>query len=67
MIIREDDALWAANEFIDYFKRFKTIEDYIRFTKEAAVAERGKSLFSLKMNFLMRISIQRRWILKLDL
>ena len=51
MIIREDDALWAANEFIDYFKRFKTIEDYIRFTKEAAVAERGKSLFSLKDEF----------------
>jgi len=51
MIISEEDALWAANEFIDYFKRFKTIEDYIRFTKEAAVAERGKSLFSLKDEF----------------
>ena len=51
MIISEVDALWAANEFIDYFGRFETIEDYIRFTKEAAVAERGKSLFSLKDEF----------------
>ena len=51
MIVDEVDALWAANEFIDYFGRFKTIEDYIRFTKEAAVAERGKSLFSLKDEF----------------
>ena len=51
MIVDEVDALWAANEFIDYFGRFKTIEDYIRFTKESAVAERGKSLFSLKDEF----------------
>ena len=51
MIVDEVDALWAANEFIDYFGRFKTIEDYIRFTKEAAVVERGKSLFSLKDEF----------------
>ena len=51
MIVSEADALWAANEFIDYFRQFATIEDYIRFTKEAAVAERGKSLFSLKDEF----------------
>ena len=37
MIISESDALWAADQFIDYFGRFKTIEDYIRLTKEAAV------------------------------
>ena len=51
MILNEVDALWAANEFIDYFGRFKGIEDYIRFTKEAAVSERGRSLFSLKDEF----------------
>ena len=51
MIISEADATWAANEFIDYFGRFETIEDYIRFTKEAAVKERGKSIVSLKDEF----------------
>ena len=51
MIISEVDALWAANEFIDYFGRFETIEDYIRVTKEAAVNERGKSIVSLKDEF----------------
>ena len=29
MIIDEADAVWAADEFINYFGRFKTIEDYI--------------------------------------
>ena len=36
MILSEVDTLWAADEFINYFDRFKSIEDYIRFTKEAA-------------------------------
>ena len=51
MIISETDALWAADQFISYFKRFETIEDYIRVTKEAAVNERGKSIVSLKEEF----------------
>ena len=51
MIIRETDALWAADKFINYFERFNTIEDYIRVTKEAAVNERGKSIVSLKDEF----------------
>ena len=51
MIISESDAVWAADQFIDYFGRFKTIEDYIRLTKEAAVKQKGTSLFSLKDEF----------------
>ena len=51
MIISETDALWSADKFISYFERFKTIEDYIRVTKEAAVNERGKSIVSLKDEF----------------
>ena len=51
MIISEADAVWAADEFINYFGRFKTIEDYIRITKEAAVQAKSSSLFSLKDEF----------------
>ena len=51
MIISETDAVWAADQFINYFKRFNTIEDYIRVTKEAAVNARGKSMVSLKDEF----------------
>ena len=51
MIISESDAIWAADQFIDYFGRFKTIEDYVRLTKESAIGKRGTSLFSLKDEF----------------
>ena len=44
-------ALDAANQFIDYFGRFETIEDYIRITKEAAVQQAGRSLYSIKDMF----------------
>ncbi len=39
MIISEEDALWAANEFIDYFKRFKTIEDYLLYSNSLSLIE----------------------------
>jgi len=51
MIISESDAVWAANEFIEYFGKFRTIEDYVRLTKEAAIGKRGASLFSSKDEF----------------
>ena len=35
MIISESDAIWAADEFINYYKKFTSIEDYLRFTKRA--------------------------------
>ena len=44
-------ALDAANQFIDYFGRFETIEDYIRITKEAAVQQAGRSIYSIKDRF----------------
>ena len=46
MILSEVDATWAADVFIKYFDRFKSIEDYIRFTKVEAVKERGHSIVS---------------------
>ncbi len=39
MIIRESDALWAADEFIDYFSNFTSIEDYLRYVKKELVAQ----------------------------
>ena len=44
MILREVDALWAADEFIDYFKKFQTIEDYIRFTKRQQLQKEQNQL-----------------------
>ena len=37
MIISEEDATWAADEFINYFGNFTSIEDYLRFVKRELV------------------------------
>ena len=39
MIISEADATWAANQFIDYFKNFVSIEDYLRYVKKELVCQ----------------------------
>ena len=36
-----ENALWAAEEFINYFKNFSSIEDYLRFAKGEAVSSVG--------------------------
>ena len=41
MIISEADATWAADEFINYFGNFTSIEDYLRFAKGEAVSSVG--------------------------
>ena len=50
MIISEADALWAADEFIDYFRNFTSIEDYLRYVKKQLVAQPSQ-LFPLEDEF----------------
>ena len=50
MIIPEADAEWAADEFINYFEHFTSIEDYLRYVKREIVAE-ANPLTSLKDEF----------------
>ena len=50
MIIPEKDAEWAADEFINYFEHFTSIEDYLRYVKREIVAE-ANPLTSLKNEF----------------
>ena len=50
MIISEADALWAADEFIDYFRNFTSIEDYLRYEKKQMVAQTSQ-LFPLEDEF----------------
>ena len=38
--VSESDAIWAADEFINYFKNFTTIEDYLRYAKNEAIGKR---------------------------
>ena len=44
-------ANWAADEFIDYFKHFTTIEDYLRHVKRE-VLQKPTTLMSMKDEFL---------------
>lgn len=50
MIISENDAVWAANEFIQYFKNFTSIEDYLRYVKKE-VMEQSNRLAPLQDEF----------------
>ena len=51
MIISNDDAIWAADEFIKYFSQMGNIEDYLRFVKKEVIKSTS-SLASLHDEFL---------------
>lgn len=48
--VSEYDAEWAADEFIEYFSRMQTIEDYMRYVKLESISNYS-SLFSLQELF----------------
>jgi hypothetical protein len=50
MIVSEQVAQWAANEFIQYFSHMGNIEDYMRFVKKEVISGHN-TLFSLKDEF----------------
>ena len=50
MIVSEADATWAADEFINYFGNFTSIEDYLRFVKKELVP-RANPLMSMEDEF----------------
>ena len=37
--VSESDAIWAADEFINYFRNFTSIEDYLRYVKKEVVLQ----------------------------
>jgi hypothetical protein len=45
LILTEEDALYAANKFIDYYSKFNRIDDYLRFVKKDRISERPGYLF----------------------
>ena len=50
MIISEADAIWAADQFIDYFKNFTNLEEYLRAVKKSVINQ-SNTLFDLKDEF----------------
>ena len=39
MIVSEQDAVWAADEFIKYYVNFTSIEDYLRYVKKEVILQ----------------------------
>lgn len=44
--VSESDAVWAANEFINYFENLSSIEDYLRHVKKE-ILSRSNQLYSI--------------------
>jgi hypothetical protein len=40
-----NDAIWAADQFIDYYSKFNRIDDYLRYVKESRMANSSGKLF----------------------
>ena len=40
--VTPEKAEWAADQFIDYFKNFSSIEDYLRYAKGEAVSNEAR-------------------------
>ena len=47
----EDKAIWAADQFIEYYSKFNRIDDYLRFVKKDRISERPGSLFGADVEF----------------
>ena len=41
----EEKAIWAADQFIEYYSKFKRIDDYLRFVKESRISKSSSKLF----------------------
>ena len=50
MIVSEQDAIWAADEFIKYYVNFTSIEDYLRYVKKEVILQ-SNQIVSLQDEF----------------
>ena len=75
-----DFANWAADEFINYFKNYSCLEDYLRFVKKQVIEDLNQIVVRveqtcpsfwmrvvLEMIFLIVTFIHKKWILILGL
>ncbi len=45
MLLNSEDAIYAADKFIDYYSKFNRIDDYLRFVKEERILSRAGTIF----------------------
>ena len=44
-LLSAKDAIWAADQFIDYYSKFNRIDDYLRYVKQSRISNSSGKLF----------------------
>ncbi len=44
-LLSAKDAIWAADQFIEYYSKFNRIDDYLRFVKQSRISNSSGKLF----------------------
>lgn len=44
-MLSSEQAIWAADQFIDYYSKFSRIDDYLRFVKNSRIMDSSGKLF----------------------
>jgi hypothetical protein len=44
-LLSEKDAIWAADQFIEYYSKFSRIDDYLRYVKQSRISNSSGKLF----------------------
>ena len=57
-LLSESDAIWAADQFIEYYSKFNRIDDYMRFVKQSRIQNSSGKLFGPEDEIFSDFSIQ---------
>jgi len=57
-LLSESDAIWAADQFIEYYSKFNRIDDYMRFVKQSRIQNSSGKLFGPEDEIFSDFSVQ---------
>jgi hypothetical protein len=59
-LLSPEDAIWAADQFIEYYSQFKRIDDYFRHIKQDRISQASASLFGPEDDIFSDFSVHPR-------
>lgn len=57
-LLSESDAIWAADQFIEYYSKFNRIDDYMRFVKQSRIQNSSGKLFGPEEEIFSNFSVK---------
>ena len=57
-LLSESDAIWAADQFIEYYSKFNRIDDYMRFVKQSRIKNSSGKLFGPEEEIFSDFSVE---------